>query len=473
MFASATALQRIAVPCGLPAADRQRSRAGHLRRDDRHGRAGQPASGPTSATSTRGSSRCRRHLVWRSLPDRVVRAIVFARLANFLEGHAATTPRIALAVAAMLDGGPLPRRRVRPGRRRRDPGALSVVRRTRDGFRSRGQGARLADQRLALRRGAVADAALAARRRVRQAQRVFAFSIEAFGAPLEHYDRRSTRCGATSTKPRRCAACGRSRRRRREDGGTTRLPSAIASYRASRPCASRSRRCERAADRVARLGLRQPGLCSAGRSSLRPVPQHRRLPQRHGTARARRSRGDLGGSLPALRPAQRETGHRPRLAAARPAADRARRRAIATVTAPRLRADGGHRLSRAGETPPQRTFIPGTEPAARDRTTSRRRFFSPGQGRAGRTLRGQRDVDAWRCSGVPGPICHWTPAAPGATILRRVDQKRAAPVQEDRILGPELGSLAGWFTRALSRRLTQRLVQPKTGIDRQDCMVRT
>ena len=34
----------------------------------------------------------------------------------------------------------------------------------------------------------VADAALAARRRVRQAQRVFALSIEAFGAPLEHYD---------------------------------------------------------------------------------------------------------------------------------------------------------------------------------------------------------------------------------------------------------------------------------------------
>ena len=42
------------------------------------------------------------------LPDRVVRAIVLARLANFLEGNAATTPRMALAVAAMLDGGPMP-----------------------------------------------------------------------------------------------------------------------------------------------------------------------------------------------------------------------------------------------------------------------------------------------------------------------------------------------------------------------------
>ena len=41
-------------------------------------------------------------------PDRVVRGIVLARLANFLEGNAATTPRIALAVADMLDGRPMP-----------------------------------------------------------------------------------------------------------------------------------------------------------------------------------------------------------------------------------------------------------------------------------------------------------------------------------------------------------------------------
>jgi histidine ammonia-lyase len=41
-------------------------------------------------------------------PDRVVRGIVLARLANFLEGDAATTPRITLAVADMLDGRPMP-----------------------------------------------------------------------------------------------------------------------------------------------------------------------------------------------------------------------------------------------------------------------------------------------------------------------------------------------------------------------------
>ena len=42
------------------------------------------------------------------LPDRVVRAIVFARLANLVDGHAAARPKLAAAVAAMLDGGPLP-----------------------------------------------------------------------------------------------------------------------------------------------------------------------------------------------------------------------------------------------------------------------------------------------------------------------------------------------------------------------------
>lgn len=122
-------------------------------------------------------------------PDRVVRAFALARLANFIEGNAATTPRMALAVADMLDGRPLPR------------------------VASSGQGG--AGEILALyplfadltarfdlevkERGSLingspcaaallADAALAARRRLRLIEQVFALSIEAFRAPLEHYD---------------------------------------------------------------------------------------------------------------------------------------------------------------------------------------------------------------------------------------------------------------------------------------------
>jgi histidine ammonia-lyase len=42
------------------------------------------------------------------LPDRVVRAILVARLANFVDGHAAVRGRLAQAVAAMLDERPVP-----------------------------------------------------------------------------------------------------------------------------------------------------------------------------------------------------------------------------------------------------------------------------------------------------------------------------------------------------------------------------
>jgi histidine ammonia-lyase len=42
------------------------------------------------------------------LPRRVVRGIVLARLANFLEGHAGVSPELVLAVAARLDGRELP-----------------------------------------------------------------------------------------------------------------------------------------------------------------------------------------------------------------------------------------------------------------------------------------------------------------------------------------------------------------------------
>ena len=42
------------------------------------------------------------------LPNRVVRAIVLSKLTTFVEGHAAVTPELAQAVAAMLDGRTLP-----------------------------------------------------------------------------------------------------------------------------------------------------------------------------------------------------------------------------------------------------------------------------------------------------------------------------------------------------------------------------
>src|SRR4051812_40509063 len=43
-----------------------------------------------------------------SAPERLARGIVLSRLANFIEGHAAVTPDLATAIAALLNGGKLP-----------------------------------------------------------------------------------------------------------------------------------------------------------------------------------------------------------------------------------------------------------------------------------------------------------------------------------------------------------------------------
>ena len=122
-------------------------------------------------------------------PERVVRGIVFARLANFVEGHAATTPRIARAVAAMLDGRPMPRLASSGQGGAGEILALyPLFAELTAGFdldvKERGSLINGSPSAAAL----LGDAALAARRRLALAEKVFALSIEAFRAPLEHYD---------------------------------------------------------------------------------------------------------------------------------------------------------------------------------------------------------------------------------------------------------------------------------------------
>jgi len=123
------------------------------------------------------------------LPDRVVRGIVFARLTNFLDGHAATTPRMAKAVAAMLDGGPMPEI---AGSGQGGAGEIQALYPLFAELSTRFE--LEIKERSSLINGSpcaaamVADSALAARRRVALAEKIFALSIEAFRAPLEHYD---------------------------------------------------------------------------------------------------------------------------------------------------------------------------------------------------------------------------------------------------------------------------------------------
>jgi histidine ammonia-lyase len=121
-----------------------------------------------------------------SLDEHVVRGIVFARLANFVEGNAKTRPVIAERIAALLDG-PLP---TLPLGGQDGPGEVLPLLRLMsaiDGDFEEGEP-------MALVNGSpcaaalAADVALASRHRLRIAERVFALSVEAFRAPLEAYD---------------------------------------------------------------------------------------------------------------------------------------------------------------------------------------------------------------------------------------------------------------------------------------------
>jgi histidine ammonia-lyase len=122
------------------------------------------------------------------LPERVTRAIVVARLANFVEGHAAARPPVAAALAAMLDGGPLP---AVPARGNGGSGEILAL-----GHLFGDLAERLeleAREKMALLNGSpcaaalVADAALVGRGRLDLAEATFALSVEAIRAPLDAF----------------------------------------------------------------------------------------------------------------------------------------------------------------------------------------------------------------------------------------------------------------------------------------------
>jgi histidine ammonia-lyase len=123
------------------------------------------------------------------LPERVVRAIVLARLANLVEGHAGARSVVADAVAAMLGGDPLP---AVPARGNGGSGEILALGHLFSGLAERA--VLEPREKMALINGSpcaaamVADAALAGRRRIELAERTFALSVEAIRAPLEAFD---------------------------------------------------------------------------------------------------------------------------------------------------------------------------------------------------------------------------------------------------------------------------------------------
>ena len=119
--------------------------------------------------------------------EQVVRGIVFARLADFVEGHAKVRPETAERVAAML-GAPMP---ALPLGGQAGPGEvlpmLHLVHAIEGLDLEEGEG-------MALINGSpystavLADAAVRARNRLAHTELLFALSIDAFRAPLEAYE---------------------------------------------------------------------------------------------------------------------------------------------------------------------------------------------------------------------------------------------------------------------------------------------
>ena len=123
------------------------------------------------------------------LPERAVRAIVLARLANFVEGHAAVSPEIARGVAAMLDEDSMP---AVPTRGQGGAGEILSLSHLFSGLVERAKPA-IKDVLCLINgspsaTGLVTDTALVADNRFDMAARIFALSFEAFNAPLGHLD---------------------------------------------------------------------------------------------------------------------------------------------------------------------------------------------------------------------------------------------------------------------------------------------
>src|SRR5262250_2434971 len=119
--------------------------------------------------------------------EQIVRGMVFARLADFVEGHAKVRPEVADRVAALL-GSPMP---CIPRDGQVGPGEVLPMLHLMSAL----EGLDLEEgEGMALINGSpystavLADSAVRARHRLAHAELIFALSIDAFGAPLDAYD---------------------------------------------------------------------------------------------------------------------------------------------------------------------------------------------------------------------------------------------------------------------------------------------
>ncbi len=152
-----------------------------------------PGDGAATALTAEGLAR-RPTRLWTALsfgeplPERVVRGILLARLANLIDGHAGVRGALGSAIAGMLDGRPLPEV---PGQGNGGAGEILALGRLFFDFSATHELS--AKERMALINGSpcaaalAADGALAGRGRLALVEQVLALSAEAIGAPHEAY----------------------------------------------------------------------------------------------------------------------------------------------------------------------------------------------------------------------------------------------------------------------------------------------
>jgi histidine ammonia-lyase len=383
------------------------------------------------------------------LPERIVRAIVFARLANFIEGHAATSPRIALAVASMLDGEALP---AVPGAGQGGAGEiLALYPLFADlslkfdlDVKERGSLINGSPCAAAL----LADSVFVARRRVRLAEQVFALSIEAFNAPLEHYDQA---LDALWGDEHEAAALGNLRRLLPTDGRNRRAYQAPVSYRIVPRVLGHAHRALAAAEHAATVSL---GAVTDNPVYLAPSDQHPlgRCLSTGGfhNAMAAPALDDLAAIAADLcllchrhgvRLIDARASHLPDLLmVGRDPSDADGHGSVGYIP---MAMTGYLEQAIAAA---QRTFLPGTESAgAGQDDVAAPAFLSwAKQDRAGRCL----DACLAMLAVLASQALHVTDRDPPPPLRAFLDEVRAAvkPVDADRLLGPELAELAARFT---------------------------
>ena len=383
------------------------------------------------------------------LPERVVRAILLARLANFIEGHAATSPRIALGVAAMLDGEALP---AVPGSGQGGAGEILALYPLFAGF-SLGFDLEV-KERGSLINGSpcaaamLADAALVARRRLRLAEQVFALAIEAFNAPLEHYD---AALDALWGDEHEAAALQALRRLLPSTSQGRRAYQAPVSYRIVPRVLGQAHRALAAAERAATVSL----------SSVSDNPVYLPPDEAHPLGRCISTGGfhnamaapvldDLAAVAAdlsllchrlAVRLIDARSSHLPDLLmVGRDPSDADGHGSVGYV--PMAMTGYVEQALNAG----QRTFLPGTETAGAGQDDVAAPVFPAWakQDRAGRCL----DAVLAMLAMLASQALHVSDRAAPPALASFLDEVRAAvpPVEADRVLGPELAALAARFT---------------------------